>query len=127
VDRTEQLLGAAVDAAIELAVLTTIIWNLVVRPTRERTRHLAVAWSCAKVGFVRAAGAWHVRKQQHLWIVTNALRQHRTGLAPLSQPRPGVLTKIAASSLPRSYPTEAVTHSGLALSNREVAALHETD
>ncbi|MBV8920116.1 type IV secretion system protein [Bradyrhizobium sp.] len=129
VDRTKRLLGAVVDAAVEVLVLMAIVglgttsFGEIVHGLSARLSpddalvEMLAAFALLALGMFGSNSV--------CGSITSALRRYGTELEAASQHFPAVSRKIAASALSASSPAGAVTHNGLAFGTPELAPIRE--
>jgi type IV secretion system protein TrbL len=129
VDRTKKLLGAVVDAAVEVLVLTAIVGlgttsfgqivhGLSARPSSDDALvEMLAAFAVLALGMFGSNSV--------CGSVTAALRRYGTELEAASRQFPAASRRGGASALSTSSPAGAVTHDGLAFGTPELAAVRE--
>ena len=130
VDRTKKLLGAVVDAAVEVLVLTAIVGlgttsfgqivqGLSARPSSDDALvEMLAAFAVLALGMFGSNSV--------CGSITSALRRYGTELEAASRHFPAVSRRAAASALATSSPAGAVPHNGLAFSTPELAPVRKT-
>jgi type IV secretion system protein TrbL len=129
VERTKKLLGAVVDAAVEVLVLTAIIGlgttsfgqivrGLSARPSPDDALvQMLAAFALLALGMFGSNSV--------CGSITNALRRYGTELEAAAEHLPGVARRVAASALAANAPAGAVTHSTLAFSSPELVVVRD--
>jgi type IV secretion system protein TrbL len=129
VDRTKKLLGAVVDAAVEVLVLTAIVGlgttsfgqivqGLSARPSPDDALvEMLAAFAVLALGMFGSNSV--------CGSITSALRRYGTELEAASRQFPAASRRGAAAALSTSSPAAAVTHNGLAFGTPELAAVRK--
>jgi type IV secretion system protein TrbL len=124
VDRTKKLLGAVVDAAVEVLVLTTIVGlgttsfgqivqGLSARPSPDDALvEMLAAFAVLALGMFGSSSV--------CGSITGALRRYGTELEAASRHFPPASRRGGPSALSTNSPAAAVTHSGLAFGTPEL-------